>query len=374
MTIRILIGCILVSLGTFAWADEETPQKDADAPKVEQPTLGPEMAALRDRARSVLTAHAKQPFNTRDNMPTEILSRCLAYGCGTEVSLESPQGQKINGITCLCWNYPCAGYNLIGRSGDHMAARIGYAYQEHPGEFLATLALARVPADYPVRVGKDVRKVADLVEAEELACRSGTDKSLVLIGLSFYLDEPQWKNDLGEEWSLEKIVEEELARPFPTAPDGGLNRLLGLSYAVERREKKGQPIEGQFQRAKKFIDEYQDYALKLQNSDGSWGPRFLAAKSASNDPAAVLRSTGRVLEWLALSLPEDRLQDPRVTGAVYYLTRLLSNQRYRSSAPSLNTQEIVSLGHALHALALYDQRVFKPFDPKPEPAEEKQAS
>ncbi|MBU4273277.1 MAG: hypothetical protein KKA28_15565 [Planctomycetes bacterium] len=373
MTIRILAGCFLISLGTIALADDAPskadakPEQTATEPK---PTLSPEMAALRDRVRSVLAAHSRQTFNTRDNSATEILGRCLAFGCETEVSLESPRGQRINGITCLCWNYPCAGYNMLGYSREHIAARIGYGYQEHPGEFLAMLAMSRVPADYPVRVGKDERKVSDLVEAEKLGCREGSDKSLALIGLSYYLDEPVWQNDLGQQWSIERIIEEEIARPILTAPEGGLNRLMGLNYAVERREKEDEPIEGQFERAKKYIGEYQDYALKLQNSDGGWGPHFLAAKSTAGDPAAQLRATGRVLEWLALSLPDQRLQDSRVVNSVHYLTRLLGSQRYRWNAPSLNTQEIVSLCHALHALAIYNQRVFKPFDAeeKPEPA------
>ena len=138
---------------------------------------------------------------------------------------------------------------MLTHSRDHVAARIGYGYQEHPGEFLAMLALSRVPAEYPVRVGKDTRSVADLAEAEKLACRSGSDLSLELIGLSYYVDEPEWKNDLGETWSIERIIREEIGQPVVTAPEGGLNRLMGLSYAVARRAKRGRPIDGQFKRA-----------------------------------------------------------------------------------------------------------------------------
>jgi len=367
MIIRFLAVCILLSFGTALRADD-APRKDDAKPEEtateRKPTLSPQLAALGNRVRGVLAAHAKQAFNTRDNSATEILGRCLAYGCETEVSLESPQGQRINGVTCLCWNYPCAGYNMLAYSGDRVAARIGYGHQEHPGEFLAVLAMSRVPSDYPVRVGKDVRKVSDLVEAEKLACRSGGDLSLALIGLAYYVEEPEWKNDLGGQWSIERIIEEEIDRPMPTAPEGGLNRLMGLSYAVARREKKEQPVEGQFERARKFIGEYRDYALRLQNSDGSWGPRFLAAKSAAGDPASQLRSTGRVLEWLAFSLPDEQLQDPQVVNSVNYLTRLLESRRYRWNAPSLSTREIGSLCHALHALAIYNRRVFKPAEAK----------
>ena len=374
MMIRVFAAFLILASGTALTAADAPAKTEAQPEKATaqaKPALRPEMSELRDRVRGVLTAQASQPFNTRDNSATEILSRCLAFGCDSEVALESPQGQRINGITCLCWNYPCAGSNMLGYDRGHVAARIGYGFQEQPGEFLAMLALSRVPADYPVRVGKDTRKVSDLVEAEKLGCRAGSDKSLALIGLSYYVDQPSWKNDLGEEWSLARIVKEEIAQSMRAAPEGGLNRLLGLSFAVERRGKQGQPIEGQFARAEKYVAEYQDYALKLQNSDGSWGPRFLAARSTSSDPAAQLRTTGRVLEWLVLSLPADRLQDPGVTNAVHYLTQLLGSQRYRWNAPALDTQEIVSLGHALHALTIYDQRVFQPFDTAEKPAEEK---
>ena len=192
--------------------------------------------------------------------------------------------------------------------------------------------------------------------------------SLKLIGLSYYVDEREWKNDLDETWSIERIVQEEVAQPVVTASEGGLNRLMGLSYAVARRAKGGQPIDGQFQRARKYTADFHAFALQLQNSDGSWGPSFLAAKSASPDAASQLRSTGRVLEWLAMSLPDPKLEDARVVHAVEYVARLLGSQRYQWNTPSLSTREIVAVGHALHGLTVYDQRVFQPADAVEKPA------
>ena len=184
--------------------------------------------------------------------------------------------------------------------------------------------------------------------------------------------EPEWKNDLDETWSIQRMIDDELGQPTAVASDGGLNRLLGISYAVACRAKRGQPLEGSFLRAQKYIGQCQEYALRQQNADGGWGPYFLAARAASPDAAAELRSTGRVLEWLALSLPEEKLTDPHVVSAVEYVLGLVGSQRYQWNAPSLSTQEIVSLGHALHALAIYDQRAFAPFDVNEKPAGEKQ--
>ena len=380
--VLLLVIGIRVSAGDPAPKDEgntaaaATPAKDSTSlPAAKpKPQLSPELASLRDQVRQMLAAQQKQSFNTQQNSPTEIQSICLAFGCNAEVSLEGTNGQRINGITCLCWNYPCEGRELLGFRQKHVAARIGYGYQEHPGEFLAMLAMSRVPDDYPVRVGKDVRKVADLVEAEKLGCRSGGDSSLKLIGLAYYVVDPEWKNDLGETWSIGRMIDEEIEQPIVTAPEGGLNRLMGLSYAVGRRARPGQPTEGQLRRAKDYVAKLHDYALRLQNADGSWGPYFLAAKAQSPDEASQLRSTGRVLEWLAMSLPEQKLTDSHVRGAVECVTRLVGSQRYQWNAASLSTQEIVSLGHALHGLAIYDQRAFKPFDAVEKPAAEKQPS
>jgi hypothetical protein len=377
---------LLLSLAVLARGDDASPTtaaksagpakpaSDSTVPPAakRKPSLSPELAALRDQVRQQLAAHQKQAFNTRQNSATEILSVCLAFGCGSEVSLDGPDGRRINGITCLCWNYPCQGFELLGFDKKHPAARLGYGFQQHPGEFLAMLAMSRVAADYPVRIGGDPRKVADVVEAEKLGCRSGSDLSLKLIGLSYYVTEPEWKNNLGETWSIGRMIDEEIVQPIVAAPDGGLNRLMGLSYAMAHRAKHGESADSQSQRVQKYIDQLQAFALGRQNSDGSWGPYYLAARATSPDAPSQLQSTGRVLEWLAMSLPEEKLKDPRMLSAVECILRLVGSERYQLNAPALSTQEIVSWGHALHALAIYDARAFTPTDGNQKPTGEKQ--
>jgi hypothetical protein len=219
-----------------------------------------------------------------------------------------------------------------------------------------------VPPSYPLRVGQDVRSVADLVEAEKLGCRPGGEMSLKLIGLAYYLEQSHWQNDLGDQWSLERIIAEELARPVVGTPDGGTARLLALSYAVQRRLKHHEPLEGEYLRAQQHVRDVEGYALKLQNSDGSWGPQFLAARGASRDPATQLSATGHVLEWLAFSLPEEQLEDARVVRSVEYVNDLLSGQRATWNLRSLSSRDLAAVMHALHALSTYDERWFSPAD------------
>ena len=343
---------------------------EAPLPPVETlKPLSPEMQALRDQVRKTLNYYGNQPLNTGDNTAAHILQACLAFGCDTTVRQGGASGDPINGFTCLCWNYPCGGYNLLNISGKHIAARIGYGLQSNPSEFLAVLALARVPVDYPIRVDQTVRSVADLVEAEKLSCRSGSDLSYKLIGLSRYLEPDEtWKNDSGQTWSLARLVKEELDRAGQPAPDGGTHRLLALGYAVDRRIKQNQPIDGQYRRAQKYINQYQNYALALQNPDGSWHPEFFKYQGQGGTTIEQVNSTGRILAWLAVSLPDEKLDDERVVRSVALLSNLLTGRRYNSLTRT-SSSDIAARMNALYALSVYNERMFKPHDEEEQPVE-----
>jgi len=350
---------------TEAHTPAESEPEAGGPPPVE---LKPELAALRDRVRPTLAAFQRDPLDAGQHSPTELIDACLPFGCRTELLHRGVRGGKINGITCLCWNYPCAGYTLLTLAQGRIAARLGYGFQQHRGQLLAMLAFARVKPDYPLRVGEEMRSVADLVEYEKLACRSGTEMSWTLVGLTRYAADQTWQNDLGETWSVERIVGEELSQPIVEATDGGTHRLLGLSYAVRWQQKHDKPLTGQFDRAAQFLRQFEDHALSAQNADGSWGPSFFAARSASRDPRTQLYATGHVLRWLAYSLPEERLSDPRVVRSVDYLNRLVAGQSRTSRSYARSTRELHGLMCGLHALAIYDQRVFQPADPPAQPA------
>ena len=107
------------------------------------------MAERRDRVRRLLAALRSQPFNTQQNTCRDVLDFCHAFGCETELTDNATSGQKVNGITCLCWNMPCAGYELMTISEGHLAPRVGYGYQDGSSELAAVLALSHVPADIP---------------------------------------------------------------------------------------------------------------------------------------------------------------------------------------------------------------------------------
>lgn len=351
--------------------DENEPTAVEPAPL---PELSPEMAVLRDGARRALALIAKQPFNTRDHTPENVMELSLAFGVEANVRYGGPSSKSINAIGCLAWNYPCAGYRILSTGEGRVMARFGYALQARPGQFLAVLAQSGVPVDYEVRADGFRGTVADLVEFEKRNVRSGADLSSALIGLARYVkDEPTWENDLQEEWSIERLVREELARSPNRGESDVTDRLMGLSYAVDRRVKRESPLEGVFLTAEQHLAQYQDFALGLQNPDGTWHPSFFAQRGASRDSEGLLRSTGHILEWLVFSLPDDRLQDPRVVRSVTYVANRLGNRRTRWNVTSKTSRDFRGLMHATHALRVYDRRMFRPLDPK-EPETEQEAA
>ncbi|MGD0896501.1 MAG: hypothetical protein ABR915_01615 [Thermoguttaceae bacterium] len=317
--------------------------------------LSPAMTELRDRVRQTLGGVYQQPFNTGQSSISDVIQFCRAFGCQSEIHEDGPTGQKVNGITCLCWNHPCGGREPLMVSEGHLAARVGYGYQEAPSQLAAMLALSRVPAEYPARAGDHVRTVADLIENEKLACRSGRDFSLKLVALAYYVSEPTWKNSLGEEWSVERMVREEMKQSLGQVPQAAVARLLAFSWALEQRSRQKLPVEGDFIAARKYVQQCQDYVLATENSDGSWG-------RAGRDPASALASTAGVLEWLVLSLPAARLEDPKIVQSIQFVSGALRAERYQWNLPSLSSQEVAVTMAAAHALFSYDAQVFAPAD------------
>ena len=127
--------------------------------------------------------------------------------------------------------------------------------------------------------------------------------------------------------------------------------MTGFSYAVRKRQQRKEPITGQWSRAKKFIEDYHEYTFKLQNPDGSFSTNWFAGREDNGGPGRRLETTGHITEWLAYSLLKEDLTDPRMIKAVDYLTNLLMENRHEKWG-------IGPLGHGLHALAIYDERMF----------------
>jgi hypothetical protein len=124
---------------------------------------------------------------------------------------------------------------------------------------------------------------------------------------------------------------------------------------VKTRLRRGEPLDGEYQRAAEFVKKYQQYAFRLQNRDGSLSTSWFRGAGDEEDIDRRIKTTGHILEWLCYSLSDDQLREPETVRAVTYLANLMYTNYDKE-------WETGPRCHATHALLLYDERVFQPFD------------
>jgi hypothetical protein len=150
---------------------------------------------------------------------------------------------------------------------------------------------------------------------------------------------------------MERLVREEADAPITSGACGGAHRLMALSHAVASCVANGMEVDGQWARADAIVTAYLARARQIQNVDGSYSTEFFTTRAEDSSMTRRLYSTGHILEWMSFSLPKEDLSDSRVTKAVDYMVDAML------SAPDFEI-DVGPRGHALHALMLYEEKVF----------------
>ena len=309
---------------------------------------------LRARIARTLATYQRRPLNTSQHTPWEVMHGFIAFGIPTQIRVGGPAGDLVNAIGWMNMGGRCKGQVMLVATDNRVSALRGIGVQGHSAQYLAILAQCRVALNSPITVQSNSFTVADLVAEEQLSCKAGTELTFALIGLAHYLPtDATWTARDGEKWSLERLVEEEIEQPIRGAPCGGTHRLFGLAYGCQRRLKSTGQLDGAYLRANKYVRDYQTFTLnKMQNPDGSFSTEwFKYPADREDDIDRKVQTTGHILEWLVSSLDQDTLYHNRVVAAVEFLTAALAREPSRE-------WKIGPLGHALHALTIYQERVW----------------
>jgi hypothetical protein len=309
---------------------------------------------LRLGVSRTLAAYQRRPLNTAQHSPWEVMHGFVAFGIPTQLRVGGPGGTPVNAIGWMNTGGKCRGQVMMVAAGDRPKALYGIGVQGHSAQYLAILAQCRVSLHSPITLQTKSYTVSDLIEEEKLSCKSGTELTFALISLAHYLHtDAAWESRDGEKWSLPRLMEEEIEQPIRGAPCGGTHRLFGLSYGCQRRLRATGQLDGVYRRADKYVRDYQVLALsKLQNRDGSFSTEwFKYPADREDDIDRKVQTTGHILEWLVASLDQEMLYDSRIVAAVEYLTAALAREPNRE-------WKIGPLGHALHALNIYQERVW----------------
>jgi len=309
---------------------------------------------LRTQIADTLATYQRRPLNTNDNTPWEVMHGFIAFGIPTKLRIGGPSGDLVNAIGWMNMGGRCRGQVMLAAVGDRIVAQKGVGVQGHSAQYLAILAQCRVALNSPISVQSKSFTVADLVEEEKASCKVKTELTFALIGLAHYLPtDAEWTSRDGQKWTLERLVAEEIEQPIRGAPCGGTHRLFGLAYGCQRRLRATGRLDGHYARADKYVRDYQHFALtKLQNPDGSFSTEwFKYPADREDDIDRKVQTTGHILEWLVGSLDQESLYQPRVVAAVEFLATALARQPSRE-------WKIGPMGHALHALTIYQERAW----------------
>lgn len=311
------------------------------------------MAAIQPKIAKTLRFYFDRPLNTKDDSAWSVMHSILGYGQNGMVAINGKKGRRTNAVNWMCSNNLCMNRQLLYLDRGYIKGLEGPGFQGHPAQFLAMMAQINLRRDYPVQVQGYQFKLEDLINSEMYTCSASGECTFKLIALSHYLhSDAKWRNEQGEIWSIPKLLEIELAQPVNGAACGGTHRVMSICYAVRTRERRGEPLDGIYVRAHKYMRDYQRYAMSLQNGDGSFSSDWYKRRSDWGDKDRQLQTTGHLLEWLVYSLPRNELSDPRIVKSVEFLTNLMTRHRYHD-------WEVGPRGHAIRALALYHQRVFE---------------
>ncbi|MDR1384242.1 MAG: hypothetical protein LBJ67_10455 [Planctomycetaceae bacterium] len=312
---------------------------------------------LQGSIQRLLAINERRRPNLPDCLPGTVLAYCVPYGSQAMVTTQTRENPAIYAVGAICWNIPCQGKTLFQISGDRVIARVGENYQSVPGEFLAMLAFSEIAPNYEIKAGSTSRTLEHLINTEKRNCSRGQNQSLVLAGLSFYTSpDEHWKNSLGEDWTLERLVYEELSRRADQSSADVTNQLLGLSAAVQKYQLSKRPLPGSFAGAVTHLETYQRFALSVQNHDGTWHPLFFVSKGASPDSDSVFYATAHIMRALVYSLPQEQLNDPQIHRGISILATLISQRTVSYSQGS--DKQIRGMTVGLHALSIYSQRVY----------------
>lgn len=325
----------------------------ARAPSGPQPPRLQQLDELRVRIARTLAAYRRRPLATLENTPWEVMHWAIAYGAGAQVRLGAGQGDLVNALGWLNIGGRCNGQAMVAANGPDVMALWGKGLQGHKAQYLAVLAQGRVAPTSAIVVDGSAFSVADLVATEQRTCVAGSELTFTLIALAHYLPtDATWTSRDGTQWSLPRLVDEEVRQPLRGAACGGSHRLFALGYACQRRREATGGLDGVYLTADRFVRQQQQRMFSdLQNPDGSFSTLWFDRPEYGDDVERQLRTTGHMLEFLVSTADQQVLYHPRTIKAVEFLEGVLGKEPERQ-------WKIGPMCHGLHALAIYQERVW----------------
>jgi hypothetical protein len=327
-----------------------TPSVPASAEPLSPPR---EANGLQSRIETAINQVQQRDLQTKNSFWTVFHG---ILGIGPSAELRDPlTNKRVNAIEYIRQGGEVRGLEFIPtKHGLDVRSGPQFVGQGHQDQFIAEMAQWGMPLDTKFLVNGKEYTYADFVNHAKMRSRVSQNQELswAIIIIGQYLGtDLHWKNGYGEDLRYEDLVRYELDQPVDSAACGGTHRLFGLTWVYYLHRKRGGTKTGVWKDVAAKIADYAERAHRFQNPDGSFSTRYLAGPENVRDPQLRIGTTGHVLEWLSLALPESELNAPWVQDAANALALMILEAQGTAV-------ESGALYHASHGLRLYRERVF----------------
>ena len=333
----------------------ETPKPQPAPAPAPAPLVAEPIDPLLKLANEAVEISSRRYLTADLHTPWQVIHGLLAYR--QDFQLKTQDGRKINALDWAGSGVTFRGESLFqktpfgGRAHPFIQA---YWFEGHPTQFMAYLTMCRLPTTHEFKTSTgEIVTVQDIINNAKMDVTRATDVEMTwtLWALAHYLDpSTQWVNKKGEHWSMEELVRLELRNTIYDGPCGGTHSLFATAYARNAYLQTKQPLRGTWLEADQKIQRFIAEARALQNPDGSFSTHFFKGRGSSNDFNTRITSSGHMIEWLMVALPQSRLSEPWIQNGVQCLAQDLIDNRHVNA-------ECGPLYHAVDGLQIYRERM-----------------
>ncbi len=311
--------------------------------------------------KSIQLALEGRVLSSTRNAAWQIMHGVLCFG--SQLPLETPDRGTLSALDYALTGGQFEGWELSrgdklsGLDQPGVKARLepgSFIGQGHVDQWIAIMAMAQIPIQTRVIVdGQSLTLTHWARQAQWDACSNPLrEYSWSLIALTQYFpNEPVWQTSDGQNWSWERMVEQEVLYDLTLSPCGGTHRLMGLVLALQGKQRLNLADSNAWRRAREIVDQAVDTIRTMQNSDGSLSSHYLVRPGTSSDLGATLGSSGHLLEFLSAELPPEQLSQAWVERAVARVCEIIQ-------VTSSVDIDCGALYHAVRGLKLYREKRF----------------
>lgn len=314
---------------------------------------------LANTVQAAIDSSSRRTLSTDVHTPWQIMHALL--GLRKKFKMDK-RGRKVNGLEWISNGPKFEGEDWFQKTefgGRAHPYSKPYAFEGHANQSLAILSMLGLPAEHELQVADgETITINDMINNAKKEISEKEEVSWSLWALSRYLPpETTWKNKDDEVWSIDRMAELQLDRllkkPMMKHPCGGTHAMFALAHARNIRLQNKLPLRGIWLQVDQQIQKCTALAQVQQQPNGQFSTKFFEGRATEADFDKRIASSGHVLEFLMISLPQERLKEVWVRRGIEATARdiMANRQSYVKCAP---------LYHAVNGMTIYLDRTQTP--------------